>query len=236
MIAVRNLHKKFGKNQVLKGVDLNLDTPGIFAILGPNGSGKTTLIKAILGMVLPNKGEIIFQEKSIKKEWKYRKSINYLPQIANFPGNLRLRELLTMIKDIRGLQTPSEERLIQLFALKPFLNKKLSHLSGGTRQKVNLVLAFMNESPVFILDEPTTGLDPVSLVHLKELIMEEKEKGKTILISSHIMSFVNEVADEVVFLLEGKIYFQGSVQALKEMTHETDFEKAIAKVLSQENA
>lgn len=229
MILVENLYKKFGKNEVLSGLDLSIEKGGIFAVLGPNGSGKTTLIKSILGMVVPNEGSISVGEVSINRNWKYRKDIDYLPQIANFPGNLKVKELIRMIKDLR--QTPSkEEELIALFKLEPFLNKKLSTLSGGTKQKVNIVLAFMFDCPLLILDEPTTGLDPASLIHLKRLLQKEKAKGKTILITSHIMQFVAEVADTIIYLLEGKIYFKGTIDVLKEMTKQTDLEHAIAAI------
>lgn len=229
MIQVESLYKKFGKNKVLEGLDLHIQNGGIFAILGPNGSGKTTLIKAILGMVLPNKGKISVLGDSIKNKWKYRQEIEYLPQIANFPGNLKVKELITMIKDLRN--KPSEEsHLITLFGLEPFLDKKLANLSGGTKQKVNIVLTFMFDSPIIILDEPTNGLDPQAVIHLKELIRQEKQKGKTILVTSHIMQFVEEVADNIVYLLEGKIYFKGSIAELMKMTDQVDFEHAIATI------
>lgn len=235
MVSIQNLHKKFGKNQVLKGVDLNINKGGIFAVLGPNGSGKTTLIKSILGMVIPNKGEISVLGENIKKSSDYRHKIDYLPQIANFPSNLKVRELIKMIKDLRG-NTSDDERLIELFKLKPFLNKKLGNLSGGTKQKVNIVLTFMFDCPLIILDEPTTGLDPISLIRLKDLIQKEKANGKTILITSHIMSFVEEVSDEIVFILEGQIYFKGSIQDLKTKTSQPDFEHAIASILTENHA
>jgi len=229
MIEVKSLHKRFGKNQVLSGLDLSIEQGGIFAVLGPNGSGKTTLIKCILGMVIPNKGVISVEGIAVKKNWKYRKDINYLPQIANFPGNLRVKELIRMIKDLRQMKS-EEEKLITLFKLEPFLDKKLSTLSGGTKQKVNIVLAFMFDCPLLILDEPTTGLDPASLIRLKELINKEKDKGKTILITSHIMQFVAEMADTIIYLLEGEIYFKGSIEELKTKTQQTDLEHAIAAI------
>ncbi len=232
MIEIKDLYKKFGKNEVLKGIDLSIKEGGIFSILGPNGSGKTTLIKAILGMVLPDSGEISINGKSLKNDFKYRDKIDYLPQIANFPGNLKVNELIDMIKDLRASQATKDEELIELFKLQPFLNKKLANLSGGTKQKVNLVLAFMFDSPMIILDEPTSGLDPISHLRLKNLIFSEKEKGKTILVTSHILSFVEEIADEIVFLLEGKIYFKGTISELKSKTEQPDFEHAIASILS----
>lgn len=236
MIEIKKLYKKFGKNEVLKDLDLSINQGGIFAVLGPNGSGKTTLIKSILGMVIPQSGSIKLNGNTIKKDWKYRKDIDYLPQIANFPNNLSVKELIKMIKDLRDSNTNNEQALIELFRLEPFLNKKLGNLSGGTKQKVNLVLTFMFDSPLVILDEPTTGLDPISLIRLKDLITKEKEKGKTILITSHIMSFVEEVADEIVFLLEGKIYFKGTISELKTKTEQPDFEHAIASILTDSYA
>jgi Cu-processing system ATP-binding protein len=226
MVSIQNLHKKFGKNEVLVGVDLHIAEGGIFAVLGPNGSGKTTIIKSILGMVIPDKGTITVLEQNIKNNSAYRNKIDYLPQIANFPSNLKVKEIITMIK----------EQLINLFKLESILDKKLGNLSGGTKQKVNLVLTFMFDSPLIILDEPTSGLDPISLIRLKDLIQAEKAKGKTILITSHIMSFVEEVSDEIVFLLEGKIYFKGSVSELKTKTNQPDFEHAIASILTENHA
>lgn len=235
MVEITNLYKKFGKNDVLNGINLSIKEGGIFAVLGPNGSGKTTIIKTILGMVIPDRGRIKVFDTDIKNNSDYRHQIDYLPQIANFPSNLKVSELIKMIKDLRG-KTNADQHLIEKLKLEPFLNKKLGTLSGGTKQKVNIVLTFMFNSPIIILDEPTTGLDPISLIRLKELIQVEKAKGKTILITSHIMSFVEEVADEIVFILEGKIYFKGSVSELKTKTQEQDFEHAIANILTDNHA
>lgn len=232
MIIIKDLYKKFGKNEVLKGLDLEIGEGGIFAVLGPNGSGKTTLIKCLLGMVIPNKGTISVMGENIKNDSSYRNKIDYLPQIANFPNNLRVKELIRMIKDLRG-KVELDQELIRLFKLEPFLDKKLGNLSGGTKQKVNLVLTFMFDSPLIILDEPTSGLDPISLLRLKKLIQTEKEKGKTILVTSHIMSLVEEISDEIVFLLEGKIYFKGTITELKDKTNQPDFEHAIASILTE---
>src|SRR5699024_3525168 len=159
----------------------------------------------------------------------------YLPQIANFPSNLTVKELLKMIKDLRNKPGLDENPLLQKFGLSPFMDKKLSRLSGGTKQKVNLVLTFLFDSPCVILDEPTTGLDPAALIILKDLIKEAKADGKIILLTSHIMSFVEEISDEIIFLLEGKIHFKGSAKALKEQTDQVDFEHAIAHLLTPTN-
>ena len=231
MIQFENIYKAFGKLEVLKGVSASVGGGGITAILGPNGSGKTTLIKMLLGMVYPDKGEILFHGKPIRKEWQYKNDISYLPQIARFPENLTVTELINLIKDIRG-GSPNEQRLIELFDLESHLGKKIKHLSGGTKQKVNIVLAMMYDNPL----EPSTGLDPIALVRLKELILDERAKGKNILITTHIMSLVEDLSDEILFLLEGKIYFRGTIPELKEFAGEDNLEKSIAHLLEQKYA
>ena len=233
MIEINNLNKKFGKLTVLENLDLKIKDGGVFAILGPNGSGKTTLIKCLLGMVIPNMGEISFDSKSILNNWEYRNNLNYLPQIANFPNNLTVSELIKMVKNLRPKDS-DEAPLIKRFNLEPFLNKKLVSLSGGTKQKVNILLTFMFDSDLLILAEPTTVLDPISLISLKDLLREEQQKGKTILITTHIMSFVEEMADEIIFLLDGNIYFKGTNEELKKQTGIDNLEKSIAELISKQ--
>jgi len=235
MIEVKGIKKSFGKLEVLKGFDFSLSEGKITAVLGPNGSGKTTMIKSILGLVIPSAGEISFDGKPIIKDWEYRRKIGYLPQIARFPENLRVNELFKLIEDIRGEKGNSED-LIKTFSLDSFLNKKLRQLSGGTRQKVNIVLTFMFDCPVYILDEPTSGLDPIALIRLKDLILEMKKKEKTFLVTTHIMNLVEELADELMFLLEGKVYFRGTYMEMMKEQNEENLERAIAKILERENA
>jgi Cu-processing system ATP-binding protein len=229
MIKIEHLNKKFGKLEVLKDLELTIKKGTINAILGPNGSGKTTLIKCMLGMVLPDSGTISIADKTIEGDWKYRDEIDYMPQIANFPPNLKVREIIAMLKDIRNKEARDKE-LIEYFELTPYLNKQLRNLSGGTMQKVNIVLAFMFDNPLLILDEPTNGLDPVALLRLKKLIAKEVAIGKTILFTTHIIRLVEDLAEEIIFLLEGKIYFQGSVKDMVSQQKASDLEHAIADI------
>ncbi len=236
MIRIQNMSKSFGKQNVLRGINLELNHPGkITAILGPNGSGKTTLIKSLLGIVLPDQGMIELFGKNVQNNYTYRSQIGYLPQIARFPENLSVAELIELIKDIRG-PGANEEKLIQRFGLNPFLDKRLSHLSGGTKQKVNLSLAFMYDTPLLMLDEPSSGLDPLAMQRLRQLLDEQKQKGKMILVTTHIMSLVEEIADEIIFLLDGHIHFQGTKEALKDRYQESNVERAIAKILETPKA
>ncbi|KAA5539980.1 ABC transporter ATP-binding protein [Adhaeribacter rhizoryzae] len=232
MIEIKNITKAFGKLQVLKGIDINLEKGKIYAFLGPNGSGKTTLIKTILGLNQPDNGEILIQNENIKNNWQYKSCIGYMPQIARFPENLNMMELLGMTRDIRKTAS-DEEKYISYFNLEGARDKKLKNLSGGTKQKVNAVLAFMFNPDILIFDEPSVGLDPVAHLKLKDLMREERDNGKTILLTTHILSEVEELADEVIFLLDGKIYFQGTVQNLVQTQNESNLERAIAQLLLQ---
>ena len=234
MLEIRGLSKNYGRLNVLNDANINFEEAGIYAVLGPNGSGKTTLIKSILGMVLPDKGEIIFDGKKINGDCDYRKQISYLPQIARFPDNLTGRELISMVKDLRG-QNGNEGFLIEHFGLENQLDKNLKYLSGGTKQKINLVLSLMFDSPVLIFDEPTAGLDPLALIRFKEILISLKEEGKIIILATHIINLVEEIADSIIFLLEGKIYFNGPASELLMSQDTYSFEKAIAQILESNN-
>jgi len=230
MIEINSLSKNYSALQVLKNIYLSVNDHGIIAVLGPNGSGKTTLLKCILGMVLPQQGSITIDSEPVLGHWAYRNKISYLPQIASFPQNLKVSELIGMIKNLRPGAT-REAELIGRFHLEPHLSKKLGTLSGGTRQKVNIVLTLMFESPLIILDEPSTGLDPIAMLALKDLLREEKNRGRMILFTTHIMNLVEEIADRVIFILEGNIWFDGSIERLLAQTAQVSLEKAIAELL-----
>ncbi|MGB0199637.1 MAG: ABC transporter ATP-binding protein [Flavobacteriaceae bacterium] len=206
MICIDNLHKRFGVHEVLKGINLRLDKPGIYGLLGPNGSGKSTLIKCLLGMVVPDQGTLQVFGKNCKGQWRYKDHIGYLPQHARFPQNLNLQELCAMVVDIRNRKAKHTDKLIELFELTPHLKKNVKQLSGGTLQKVNLLLCLMFNNPIVILDEPSTGLDPLALLQLKKWLTDNSES--IILITSHITHFVESLCEKVFFLAEGRILLE----------------------------
>lgn len=226
MITLKSVAKRFGKNHVLRDIDFTIGEGRVISMLGPNGSGKSTLIKCILNLVRPNAGEIQVNGFN-STDVRARHMISYMPQIARFAENISAQRLFELIANLRGKECDAS-KLIEYFELEPHVNKPLGELSGGSRQKVSAVLAFLFDSPIIILDEPTVGLDPVSRVNFKNLVLEEKAKGKTIFFTSHIMSDVEEVADELAFLLEGKIVFEGEPDVLKQRTGQPNLEKAIA--------
>ena len=233
MISIQQVNKKFGKLHALDDVSLELQAGKVYALIGPNGSGKTTMIKSILGLVVPSSGNILFDDQSILKDWKYREKIGYMPQIGRYPDNMKIGQLLDMMKNIRATREETDEELIDAFKLFKMYDKRLHTLSGGTRQKVSAALAFLFHPPVLILDEPTAGLDPVSSEVLKEKIIKEKRKGKLIIITSHILSDLDELATDVIYIFEGKIQYNNTITSLKEETGEKRLGKAMATLISQ---
>lgn len=233
MILIKNLSKNFSKLQALRNVSLELQTGASYALIGPNGSGKTTLIKSILGLVIPNSGTIIIDGKNIIGEWKYREQIGYMPQIGRYPDNMTIGQLFKMIKNIRGASIKTDEEIIELFKLHTIFHKRMHTLSGGTRQKVSAALAFLFNPPILILDEPTAGLDPVSAEVFKDKIRKEIASGKLIILTSHIMSDLDELASDLVYLFEGNIVYKNSIENLKKETGAERLGKAVSMVISQ---
>lgn len=231
MIEIKGISKRFGKLLVLNKVTLKCIRGECIALIGPNGCGKTTLIKSILGMVLPDDGEILFKGKSIKQDFVYRSEIGYMPQIGRYPENMTIGQVIEMIKNIRQHKGSYDEILYHQFILPEMLNKRMSTLSGGTRQKVSAVLAFLFNPDVLILDEPTAGLDPLATEALKDKIIAEKQKGRLIIITSHQLSELDDLISQIVFMNEGQIVFHKTVDALKEETGELRISKAITKIL-----
>lgn len=233
MIQVKQIEKKFGRFEVLRGISFNVEPGKITAIVGPNGSGKTTIIKSILGLVRPDNGEILIDNKSILDDFLYRKNIGYMPQSASFPENLTVREVIKMICDLRSSELKLDQGVINKLNLSSELGKQIKNLSGGNKQKVSALISLMFDPSIIILDEPTAGLDPVASSQFKDIILKEKKKGKAIILTSHIMSEIEEMADNIIFLLEGKICFDGSILSLLTYKGESKLEKAIANMMTE---
>lgn len=232
MISISEISKRFGSIEALKSISLNINDGTITYLVGPNASGKTTLIKSILGMVKPNSGIISIDNERLNGNHSYRSKIGYMPQVASFPENLTVLEILKMIKNLREEINTYDEELISHFKLEREFNKRIKNLSGGTKQKVNAVIGFLFNPEILILDEPTAGLDPVSSSILKDKIIAENQKGKTVIFTSHILSELEELAQDVIFLLEGEIRFQGTISELIGSTSKHNLERAIASIMT----
>jgi Cu-processing system ATP-binding protein len=233
MISAKHITKQFGKLKALDDVSLELGSGHCVALIGPNGSGKTTFIKSVLGMVVPDRGDILFDGKSILRDWQYRSRIGYMPQIGRFPDNMTIAQVFDMMKDIRKDTAAGklDEELVTGLGLDKLMNKRMSTLSGGMRQKVSAGLAFLFSSDVLFLDEPTAGLDPVSSEILKEKITRCKAEGKLIILTSHILSDLDDIVTEIVYMQDGKTVFHKSFQQLQEDTGQERLSKAIAFIM-----
>ncbi len=234
MIIANNINKQFGKLKVLDNVSVTCNKGECIALIGPNASGKTTFIKCVLGMVVCDSGFITFNGKNILHNWQYRADIGYMPQIGRYPDSMTIGQVLGMMKDIRNDRHQQlDEELIQKFGLDQLLDKRMRTLSGGTRQKVSAALAFLFNPAVLILDEPTSGLDPLASEILKDKINKEKAKGKLILITSHILSELDDLVTQVIYMQDGKIGFHKSITALREETGQEKLSKVIASVMQK---
>ncbi|MBP7983049.1 MAG: ABC transporter ATP-binding protein [Kaistella sp.] len=234
MIEVKNLTKKFSKFTALDDLNLSFTNSKSIALIGPNGCGKTTLIKSILGLNVIETGDILVDGKSVKDDYRYRKDIGYMPQIGRYPENMSIGQTIKMIKDTRKIsETHLDTELLENFELEKMYDKKMGTLSGGTTQKVSAVLAFMFDPKVIILDEPTAGLDPLASEILKNKIIKEKNRGKLIIITSHLLSELDDIVSEIVFMNEGKIIVQQSVTDLMTERKSEKISESIISILKE---
>ncbi|HEY0677275.1 MAG TPA: ABC transporter ATP-binding protein [Chitinophagaceae bacterium] len=232
MIVIDHINKRFKKLQALDSVSAAFVKGQVVSLIGPNGSGKTTLIKSILGMVKPDSGKILFDREVINGDPSYRARIGYMPQIGRYPDNMKVGQLFKMMKSIRQVdERKLDTDLLVRFNIPGIYDKSMRTLSGGTRQKVSAALAFLFDPEVLILDEPTAGLDPLSSEILKEKIIAEKHKNKLILITSHILSDLDELTTHVMYMQEGKVEFFKEIDTLRDETGETKLSRAIARLM-----
>jgi Cu-processing system ATP-binding protein len=233
-LVVLGVAKRYGAIQALRGVDLRLEAGQVTALAGPNAAGKSTLIKCILGLVHPDAGRIEVMGEAVGRDPQYRRFIGYMPQLPRFPDNLRGGEVLELVGTLRERGSASvKPRAGGLPALAPgdLLSCPIHALSGGSRQKLNAMVAFRYDVPLLVLDEPTASLDPMASGTLKHLVRERRDAGAAILLTSHVMAEVEELADRLVYLVDGRVSFNGSLEELQTATGERRVERAIASLI-----
>ncbi|MBM4194809.1 MAG: ABC transporter ATP-binding protein [Gemmatimonadetes bacterium] len=230
MITFDGIRKAFGARHVLDGVTVNVAAARVTALVGPNGSGKTTLIKILLGLTHPDAGVISIGGTPVDVTGSYRSQVGYMPQAANFPSHLRVGEIVELVTALRGGQA-RDESLLDAFGLRADWDRPVGTLSGGTRQKLNASIAMMFAPSVLVLDEPTAGLDPVAAATLRDRVRRERDRGRAVLITSHVLSELEELADDVTFICDGTVRFAGSIAQLREATGESRVEPAIVSLM-----
>jgi len=220
-VNLTNVTKKFGNFTALKGINLQIKEGEVFAYIGPNGAGKSTTIRVMLGILQATSGTAkIFGKDAWKDAVEIHKKIAYVPGDVNLWPNLTGGEVIDLFVNLRGNHDKKlRERLIKDFNLDP--TKKCRTYSKGNRQKVALIAAFASEVDLYILDEPTSGLDPLMEQVFQECVLEQKNRGKGVFLSSHIMSEVERLCDRVGIIREGEVVETGTLNELRHLTRYT---------------
>ena len=225
MIQTKNLNKSYKKQEVNKDISLLVPKNSIYGLLGPNGAGKSTLLKMLTGMINPTSGEIIYKEKP----WSRNDLIEIGSLIEQSPiyENLTARENLKVRTLLYNLPDSRIEDVLEIVNLTNTGNKKAGKFSMGMKQRLGIAIALLNNPKLLILDEPTNGLDPIGIGDLRELIKSFPKKGITVIISSHILSEVEQIADYIGIIANGQLWYQEKVQ------EDIDLEKLFLEVVKK---
>lgn len=218
MLEVIDAHKSFGAVHAVDGVSFHLKSGTILGLVGKNGAGKSTLFRIILNILEPDKGEVLFN--NTKYTISQSSHVGFLPEEGSLNTTLTVYEQMCFYGSLKGMD---EEQVLNTlkywlarFNILEYLNKKIKELSKGNRQRIQFIVAILNNPDLIILDEPFSGLDPLGVEDFKNILMELKKAGKAIIYSSHRIEHVEKFSDEVMFLDKGKIVLSGTVKELKE--------------------
>jgi len=235
LIEVENLSKRYGKVKVIYDLSFKIEKGEVVVLLGPNGAGKSTLLKCILGLVRYN-GKILVNGLDVKKKSReIRRKITYIPQQFILYPNLTVEDNLKFYAEIRGIAHNTVNQIIEKSKLGHFADKRANELSEGLRQRLMLAIVGLTDTPILLFDEPTSNLDFKSVLEFKEMIKEESKNGKTILLSTHLLSDINDISEKVIVINNGKLVFKGnSKDLLKKTNVKTDITLTIHEELNSE--
>jgi Cu-processing system ATP-binding protein len=216
MIQVERFTKRYGKFTAVDDISFAVKHGEVFALLGPNGSGKTTTMKAVVGLNVPTAGRIFINGINVHQHPKEAKRfVSYLPQRVVFPENLTAREVMHFYDRVRQLPPALADEVLASASFNGFSDKLVSELSGGMVQRLGLAVVILPDAPILLLDEPTANLDPVGVKRFREFVLEQKEKGKTIIFSTHLLAEAEQLADRVGIFVSGKLVAQESIENLR---------------------
>ncbi|MGM9966577.1 ABC transporter ATP-binding protein [Rummeliibacillus sp. POC4] len=205
IVEGKNLVKKYSESQGIDDVSFTLQEGRIIALAGGNGAGKSTLIRLLIGQEKPDSGEL---------KWVTHPSIRYMPDDVNFPPTLTALEILQLLAGLKKIPSSEIDRVLKRVGLWEFRKQRVRQFSKGMRQRINLAQALLGDEQLLILDEPTNGLDIRWIAELKTILQEQKDCGKTILFSTHLLSFAEELADDVLLLHEGHVLKHGNIKSV----------------------
>lgn len=218
LVEFKNVNKSFGKKIVLQNINLKIEKGKIYGLLGPNGSGKTTIIKLINDLLTQNSGEILINNK--KPGIESKKIISYLPERTYLNMNIKVSGLLNFFEDF--YEDFDKEKAIELLEkLNININDKLKTMSKGTKEKVQLIVVMSRRADLYILDEPIGGVDPASRDYILETILNNFNDGSSIIISTHLISDIEKILDDVIFINKGEITLTGNAEDIRNKENKT---------------
>ena len=217
MLELNNLIKQYDGIKAVDNIELKIEKGDIFGFLGPNGAGKTTTIRMIMGIIEPDSGTILFNQKNISENG--RGKLGYLPEDRGLYQKQKLEETINYFASLRGLSKikaiDQTHYWLERFELYEQRNRRIEELSKGNQQKIQFILSLIHDPSLLILDEPFTGLDPLNQVLLKEIIQEKSKEGKTILFSTHQMEQVERICNNICLINKGKIILNGKLEDIR---------------------
>ncbi len=235
MIEVENLVRRFGPAVAVDGISFRVDDGEIYGLLGPNGSGKSTTMKILAGILPPTSGRVVVGGVDVsQKPLRVKEITGYVPETPALYESLTPVEFFNFVGSVRRIpEEKLQERvdaLVRAFGIEEYLGEMIGSLSFGTRQKVSLISAMLHDPEVLILDESMNGLDPKSARILRELLMDFREEGKSIVFSTHVLALAEMICDRIGVIYNGRLIAEGTVEQLKELAHEESLEDVFLKL------
>ncbi|MBM9502081.1 ABC transporter ATP-binding protein [Leptospira sp. 201903071] len=234
MIQVKNLEVVYGSTVAVRDLSFVAEGGSILSVIGPNGSGKSSLLKSLIGLVTPKKGKIEIEKNTILNTDPDVSAIGYMPQSPFFPKNLKVKELIEFFKRLEAVDTSDFPALYEILGLKEYEDQRFGSLSGGTKQKVNILQCFSTKKSIYIVDEPTASLDPYISHLLKDLLKRKKEEGALVIFSTHILNEVEEVSDRFLLMAEGRLLLDESPKTFIEKNQKENLQSTLMEFWNKE--
>ena len=217
LLQLENVHKKFGDFTAVSDISFAIEKGSIYGLLGPNGAGKTTTLRMIMDIIAPDAGAIAFSGNRHIQD--FLDQIGYLPEERGLYRKMKVRDVILFIAELKGLHRQQAlgeiERWLQKMQLSEWENKRIDELSKGMAQKIQFIATVIHKPELIILDEPFSGLDPINMTLLKDLMLELRDNGSTIIFSTHVMEQVEKLCDRICLIHQGKILLEGELRAVK---------------------